>query len=322
MNSIAKAWPSVPPIQSPPASTVTVCTSLAGRCWLDASAGRSPPTAARYPPPEGMLSGHGDRRPGRPTRSTTSGRSRRAADGRRRRRRPRRPRVGRRRRRRRAGPSATRSATSPPSTSRSSSPSPIRRRSRRAATRRSPTPPGSTPPDPSSPSIRRDCSRGGADARAELDAAFAGVDPRATAALVRTADERPLVAHRPAHGDVGPRRRRHRRLRPAALGRDATAPRRPPRRGHAGVELRGAGFDGARRPTCTSCSVSPDGARWTWGDASSPDRIEGPAVDFCLAVTQRRPLDELALRATPGPAADWLAVAQAFAGAATTTNRA
>jgi uncharacterized protein (TIGR03084 family) len=60
--------------------------------------------------------------------------------------------------------------------------------------------------------------------------------------------------------------------------------------------------------------TGPDGALWTFGPADAADRVDGPALDFCLLVAQRRHRDDLALRAT-GPVADsWLNVAQAFAG--------
>lgn len=55
-------------------------------------------------------------------------------------------------------------------------------------------------------------------------------------------------------------------------------------------------------------------ALWTFGPAEAIDRVTGPALDFCLLVTQRRHRADLALIAT-GPVADeWLDVAQAFAG--------
>ncbi|MFC4056535.1 TIGR03084 family metal-binding protein [Actinomadura syzygii] len=58
----------------------------------------------------------------------------------------------------------------------------------------------------------------------------------------------------------------------------------------------------------------PDGDAWTWGPADARQSVTGPALDFCLAVTQRRNRADLALVAT-GPDADrWLDVAQAFAG--------
>jgi uncharacterized protein (TIGR03084 family) len=60
--------------------------------------------------------------------------------------------------------------------------------------------------------------------------------------------------------------------------------------------------------------TAPDGELWTWGPDAAPDRVTGPALDFCLLVTQRRHRVDLALVAT-GPVADhWLDVAQAFAG--------
>jgi uncharacterized protein (TIGR03084 family) len=60
--------------------------------------------------------------------------------------------------------------------------------------------------------------------------------------------------------------------------------------------------------------AGPDGDLWTWGPAEAAQRVTGPALDFCLRVTQRRHRDDLALRAE-GPDADrWLDVAQAFAG--------
>jgi hypothetical protein len=42
--------------------------------------------------------------------------------------------------------------------------------------------------------------------------------------------------------------------------------------------------------------------------------VTGPALDFCLLVTQRRHRDDTAIQAR-GPVADqWLGIAQAFAG--------
>lgn len=59
--------------------------------------------------------------------------------------------------------------------------------------------------------------------------------------------------------------------------------------------------------------TSPGGEVWSWGDGG-PDRVTGSAEDFCLVVTQRRPVAETGLHAT-GEAARWLTFAQAFAGA-------
>jgi uncharacterized protein (TIGR03084 family) len=60
----------------------------------------------------------------------------------------------------------------------------------------------------------------------------------------------------------------------------------------------------------------PEGGEpWTWNDPSSPHRVTGPAIDFCLLVTQRRNIADLRLVAEGELATDWLAIAQAFAGA-------
>ncbi|MCW3841093.1 TIGR03084 family metal-binding protein [Micromonospora yasonensis] len=60
--------------------------------------------------------------------------------------------------------------------------------------------------------------------------------------------------------------------------------------------------------------AAPHGETWAFGPADAADRVTGPALDFCLLVTQRRHRADLALVAT-GPVADeWLDVAQAFAG--------
>lgn len=62
--------------------------------------------------------------------------------------------------------------------------------------------------------------------------------------------------------------------------------------------------------------TAPDGGVWSWGPESASQRVTGPAVDFCLGVTQRRHLDDLALEATGADAREWLSIAQAFAGPA------
>jgi uncharacterized protein (TIGR03084 family) len=60
--------------------------------------------------------------------------------------------------------------------------------------------------------------------------------------------------------------------------------------------------------------VGPSGDTWAWGEEDAADRVTGPALDFCLLVTQRRHRDDVAVVAE-GPAADeWLDIAQAFAG--------
>ncbi|HTW18626.1 MAG TPA: TIGR03084 family metal-binding protein [Mycobacteriales bacterium] len=65
----------------------------------------------------------------------------------------------------------------------------------------------------------------------------------------------------------------------------------------------------------------PSGQPWTSGDPSATDRIEGPALDFCLLVTQRRLADDLALRMTGEAAVEWMSLAQVFAGPPSFTDR-
>jgi uncharacterized protein (TIGR03084 family) len=64
--------------------------------------------------------------------------------------------------------------------------------------------------------------------------------------------------------------------------------------------------------------TGPDGDLWTWGPAETENRVTGPALDFCLLVTQRRHRDDLALVIEGPVAAEWMSIAQAFAGAAGT----
>ncbi|MPY63624.1 TIGR03084 family metal-binding protein [Streptomyces spongiae] len=60
--------------------------------------------------------------------------------------------------------------------------------------------------------------------------------------------------------------------------------------------------------------LSPSGESWTYGPDDASGRVTGPALDFCLLVTQRANRADLALSAE-GPDADrWLDIAQAFAG--------
>ncbi|MFI8189679.1 TIGR03084 family metal-binding protein [Streptomyces sp. NPDC085946] len=60
--------------------------------------------------------------------------------------------------------------------------------------------------------------------------------------------------------------------------------------------------------------TAPSGAVWAYGPEDAPQRVTGPALDFCLLVTQRIHRADTALRAD-GPDADrWLDLAQAFAG--------
>lgn len=60
--------------------------------------------------------------------------------------------------------------------------------------------------------------------------------------------------------------------------------------------------------------VAPDGGEWAFGPAGAANRLTGPALDFCLLVTQRRHRADLALVAEGPVAEEWLDIAQAFAG--------
>jgi uncharacterized protein (TIGR03084 family) len=80
--------------------------------------------------------------------------------------------------------------------------------------------------------------------------------------------------------------------------------------------------------------VAPSGQRWRWEagedketgengedgeireDRPGPGRsaVTGPALDFCLVVTQRRHLDDTELTVSGDTALEWMSLAQAFAG--------
>jgi uncharacterized protein (TIGR03084 family) len=94
---------------------------------------------------------------------------------------------------------------------------------------------------------------------------------------------------------------------------------------HIGVGARAYSYvvNGKEAPT-TPIRVtleSPSGEVWTWGPEDAADTVTGPALDFCLAVTQRRHLDDVALTVTGPVATEWMSFAQAFAGAAGTGRK-
>lgn len=60
--------------------------------------------------------------------------------------------------------------------------------------------------------------------------------------------------------------------------------------------------------------TAPSGERWTWGPDDAKQRVTGPALDFCLLVTQRIHRDDTELVAEGPDAERWLTIAQAFAG--------
>ncbi|MGW3624241.1 TIGR03084 family metal-binding protein [Streptomyces sp. NPDC000880] len=70
--------------------------------------------------------------------------------------------------------------------------------------------------------------------------------------------------------------------------------------------------------------TGPGGELWTYGPedaagvppAEGRGRVTGPALDFCLLVTQRAHRADLAVRAEGADADRWLDIAQAFAGPA------
>jgi uncharacterized protein (TIGR03084 family) len=85
-----------------------------------------------------------------------------------------------------------------------------------------------------------------------------------------------------------------------------------------GVRTLGHGFLAhGRRPPDAPVRVEltgPSGEPWAYGPIDAADRLVGPALDFCLLVTQRRHRADLSLVATGPVANEWLDVAQAFAG--------
>ena len=58
---------------------------------------------------------------------------------------------------------------------------------------------------------------------------------------------------------------------------------------------------------------APDGETWRWNEAAS-DNVVGPALDFCLVVTQRRHIDDTDLVVEGDLAHEWMSIAQVFAG--------
>jgi uncharacterized protein (TIGR03084 family) len=60
--------------------------------------------------------------------------------------------------------------------------------------------------------------------------------------------------------------------------------------------------------------VGPDGDLWSWGPEDAAEVVSGPAQDFCLVVVQRRHVDDTRLDIQGKTAAQWMSIAQAFAG--------
>ena len=60
--------------------------------------------------------------------------------------------------------------------------------------------------------------------------------------------------------------------------------------------------------------TSPSGELWAWGPEDVDNVVSGSALDFCLVVTQRRNAADTGLRIQGDTAAQWMRIAQAFAG--------
>ncbi len=67
--------------------------------------------------------------------------------------------------------------------------------------------------------------------------------------------------------------------------------------------------------------TAPSGAVWTWGPEEAPDRLTGSAEEFALVATQRRHPADTDLSVEGNLAAEWLGIAQAFAGPPTLPAR-
>jgi uncharacterized protein (TIGR03084 family) len=60
--------------------------------------------------------------------------------------------------------------------------------------------------------------------------------------------------------------------------------------------------------------TGPGGEAWAWGERSGTESVRGSALDFCLVVTQRRHYLDTHLAVTGAGAAEWMRLAQCFAG--------
>ena len=149
--------------------------------------------------------------------------------------------------------------------------------------------------------------------RGELLSAFAGLDPATrvpwfgppmSVASSLTARLMETWAHGQDIADtVGVQREPTRRLRHVA---------------HIGVGARAFSFIAHGLPVPPEPVrvelVAPSGEQWAWGPDDAADRVTGPALDFCLLVTQRRHRADTAVTGRGPVAEQWLTIAQAFAG--------
>ena len=76
------------------------------------------------------------------------------------------------------------------------------------------------------------------------------------------------------------------------------------------------GLDVPADPVRVELVADASGDIWAWGEPDASNRVSGPAVDFCLVVTQRRHVDDTALVRVGPIATEWMTIAQAFAGGA------
>ena len=101
------------------------------------------------------------------------------------------------------------------------------------------------------------------------------------------------------------------------LGKQRTPTSRLKHIAHIGVTTFGWTFVNRKLPVPAVVPhvalTGPDGSTWTWGEPSSTDFVSGDAEEFCLVVTQRRNIADTALHCG-GSAAQWLPIAQCFAG--------
>jgi uncharacterized protein (TIGR03084 family) len=77
------------------------------------------------------------------------------------------------------------------------------------------------------------------------------------------------------------------------------------------------GLDPPEEPVRLELTAPSGSDVWRWGPDDVAAVVRGPAVDFCLVVTQRRHVDDTALSVSGEAARDWMLKAQAFAGGAT-----
>ncbi len=103
-----------------------------------------------------------------------------------------------------------------------------------------------------------------------------------------------------------------------ALGADRPPTDRLRHIAHLGVRTRGFSYVVRNRSAPEGdvrVELQPPGGGddWTWGEPAI-DVVRGPALDFCLVVTQRRHVDDTALVVEGPLATEWMAIAQAFAG--------